>query len=60
MCNILFGGVMMKKLILLLVVVSLVGSVSAATLRYKGSGDWMDVDPDGTADHGWQNATPPG
>ena len=33
---------------------------NAANLRYKGSGPWEDVDPDGTADHGWQNATVPG
>lgn len=50
----------MKKLILLLLVVGIVASASAASLRYKGNGPWEDVDPDGTADHGWQNATVPG
>ena len=56
---------MMKKLILLLVVVSLVGSAGAATIRYMQSGDWTTLatqDPctlDWTGP-GWQSAAVPG
>lgn len=51
----------MKRLIVLLMVVSLVCAVNAANLRYKSNGPWQDVEGvDGVTGHGWQGGALPG
>ena len=50
----------MQRLIVIILCIALLVSIgNAANIRYKASGPWEDVDPDGSADHGWQNATVP-
>lgn len=44
---------MMKKLVMVLMVVSMVGVSNAANIRYQASGDWLNAD-------GWQGGVLPG